>query len=220
MGAGSAAIAIAASIIGIIVILTVARTANPFSPPCLLQPVTSADEVKSAPSSFPADRDRGTGGGAASARAAADANPAAAFARPEDRQIESDARLAMQMSLQVWFCCPAPPVRLCVLLNFCVQELGGVYHASASDDFPLIRSMSEGGGGHATAAAGGGAWGRSASSGGGGGLQSFAAVVGSSFWDGEGGKGGRKKSGGSGGDEGKVPTPAVPQAPKGAWGKK
>jgi hypothetical protein len=117
------------------------------------------------------------------------------------------------------------PVCLCVLLTVCVKELGGVYHASASDDFPLMRSMSEGGGGQAAAAAaaaggGGGAWGRSASAGGGGGPQSFAAVVGSSFWDGEGGKGSRKKSGGSGGDEGKAPAPAVPQAPKGAWGKK
>ncbi len=91
-----------------------------------------------------------------------------------------------------------------------------MFHASDADDFPLMRSVSEG------AAAAGGAWGRSgrASS-----AQSFAAVVGSSFWEGEGafegeGGGGRRKSGGGGRVEVKAPVPVVPPAPKGAWGKK
>ena len=106
-------------------------------------------------------------------------------------------------------------------MTLCVQELGGVYHASTPDDFqqdfPLMRSVSEGSGAAGTAAAG--AWARG-KAGVGSGAHSFATVVGSSFWDGEATKGGKRRSGGASGEEIKVPAPAVPQAPKGAWGKK
>jgi hypothetical protein len=82
---------------------------------------------------------------------------------------------------------------------------------SEADDFPLMRSVSEGG------AAAAGAWGRSSRAAS---AQSFAAVVGTSFWEGEGEVEGRRKSGGGGRGEVKAPVPVVPQAPRGTWGKK
>jgi hypothetical protein len=81
-----------------------------------------------------------------------------------------------------------------------------------------MRSISEGSCGAGAAASG--AWARGRGPGGGVGLQSFATVVGSSFWDGEAAKGGRRRGGGAGVEDSKVPAPVVPQAPKGAWGKK
>jgi hypothetical protein len=88
-----------------------------------------------------------------------------------------------------------------------------VQGASSSDEFPLIRSVSEGGNGGAVAA---GVWGRGRGNGG----HSFAAAAGSSLWEEERESLVRRKSSGTGRSEVKVPTPAVPQAPMGAWGKK
>jgi hypothetical protein len=178
------------------------------------QPVTSSDEVKSAPSNpsphlLSPDHIEVRGGSCGRGKGQATASDAAAIqgetrlARAGDEHIESDARLAMQLSLQVGMSCH---FKFTTSLSTCQQELGGVYHSSASEDFPLMRAVSEGSGLGGAAAAG--AWGR----GGAGGGHSFAAAVGSSFWDG-GGKRVQKA-------EVKAPAPAVPAPPKGAWGKK
>lgn len=197
-------------------------TLAPFS-----QPVIASDEVKSAPSNpsphlLSPDRIEMRGGSCGRGKGQATASDAAAvqgetrLARAGDGHMESDARLAMQLSLQVGLCCDLKFTTLllhliiiccCCFVN-CQQELGGVYHSPASDDFPLMRAVSEGSGLGGGAAAAAGAWGR----GGAGGGQSFAAAVGSSFWDG-GGKRVQKA-------EVKAPAPAVPAPPKGAWGKK
>ena len=88
-----------------------------------------------------------------------------------------------------------------------------MHNASSLDDFPLIRSVSEGGGGGAAAS---GVWGRGRGSG----RQSFAAAAGSSLWEEEKESLFSRKSSGTGRGDVKVPAPAVPQVPKGAWGKK